>query len=56
MNWLTGSLLTILFHERKRAFFYLRDEILPNLSKTLKDKDIRIWSGVPPVKSLIPLP
>jgi chemotaxis protein methyltransferase CheR len=33
------------FMREKEHFFYLRDEILPNLSKTLKDKDIRIWSA-----------
>ena len=33
------------FMREKEHFFYLRDEILPNLSKTLKEKDIRIWSA-----------
>lgn len=33
------------FMREKEHFFYLKDEILPYLSKTLKYKDIRTWSA-----------
>ncbi|MEA4847874.1 MAG: protein-glutamate O-methyltransferase CheR [Clostridiaceae bacterium] len=33
------------FMREKEHFFYFRDEVLPVLSKTLKDRDMRIWSA-----------
>lgn len=33
------------FMREKEHFFYFRDKVLPYLSKTLKDKDIRVWSA-----------
>lgn len=33
------------FMREKEHFIYLRDKVLPYLSKIIKDKDIRIWSA-----------